>query len=93
MGRRPKQRRQSHGSAWHRKQTGCWYYTMPGTKKRVALFDEQGERIRGRENKMAAEVVLAREKLSWADEGAGSSGGEGIVARVCSEYLQYCERG
>ncbi len=93
MGRKAKPRRQSHGSAWHWIQTDCWYYTMPGTKKRVALFDEQGERIRGHENKVAAEVALAREKLSWANETGGSSGGEWIVARVCSEYLQYCEQG
>lgn len=93
MGRKAKQRRQSHGSAWHWKQTDCWYYTQPGTKKRVALFDEQGERIRGRDSKMAAEVALAREKVSWVDEAGSSSGGEWIVARVCSEYLLYCERG
>ena len=55
MGRKAKPRRQSHGSAWHWIQTDCWYYTMPETKKRVGLFDEQGERIRGRENKMTAE--------------------------------------
>ena len=44
MGRKAKQRRQSHGSAWHWIQTDCWYYTLPCTKKRVANFDEQGER-------------------------------------------------
>ena len=95
MGRKRRQRRQSHGSAWHWKQTDCWYYTMPGSRKRVPLFDEQGERIRGKKNKEAAEFALAREKLSWETE-AGSvadGGGERIVARVCSEYLQYCERG
>jgi hypothetical protein len=32
MGRPRKQRRQPHGSAWHWKQTDCWYYTLPGTK-------------------------------------------------------------
>lgn len=66
---------------------------MSGTKKRVALVDEQEERIRGRENKITAEVAPARERLSWANETGGSSGGEWIVARVCSEYLQYCEQG
>lgn len=50
MARNRKQRRQQHGSAWHWKQTDCWYYTEPGTKKRVPLFDEHGERIRGKEN-------------------------------------------
>ena len=95
MGRKRKPRRQAHGSTWHWKQTDCWYYTMPGTKQRMGLFDEQGQRIRGKENQDAAELALAREKLSWGGEANGSSrgGGEWIVARVCSEYLQYCERG
>ena len=92
MGRKRKQRRQAHGSAWHWKQTDCWYFTMPSTRQRVPLFDEHGERIRGKENKEAAELALAREKLSWDTEGA-SGNGEWLVARVCSEYLQYCERG
>lgn len=95
MGRMRKQRRQSHGSAWHWKQTDCWYYTLPGTKKRVPLFDEDGERIRGKENKEAAELALAREKLTWEDgsQKAAASDGPWLVARVCSEYIQYCERG
>ena len=63
MARKRKQRRQQHGSAWHWKQTDCWYYTMPSTKKRVALFDEDGQRIRGKRNKEAAEIALAKEKL------------------------------
>jgi integrase len=68
---------------------------MPGTKKRVPLFDENGGRIRGKENREAAELALAREKLTWEDEGPGQSGGNGqwLVAGVCSEYIQYCERG
>ena len=95
MGRKRRQRRQPHGSAWHWKQTDSWYYTMPGTKKRVPLFDEDGQRIRGKSSKEAAELALARQRLSWDDETAGTPGGEGpwLVARVCSEYLQYCERG
>lgn len=56
MGKKAKKRRQSHGSVWLWKQTDCWYYTKPGEKKRVALFDENGERIRGKENREAAEV-------------------------------------
>ncbi|QDU94466.1 tyrosine-type recombinase/integrase [Lignipirellula cremea] len=94
MGRQRKQRRQSHGSAWHWKQTDCWYYTMPGSKKRVALFDEKGERIRGRENKEAAEVALAKERVAWSDDAApGPGSGQWLVARVCSDYIQYCEQG
>ncbi len=64
MGRKRKQRRRPHGSAWHWKQTDCWYYTLPGTKKRVALIDKDGQRIRGKEKKEGAEVALAREKLT-----------------------------
>ncbi len=94
MGRKAKKRRQSHGSAWLWKQTNCWYYTQPGTKKRVAIFDENGERIRGKENKEAAEIAFAREKVTWdVDVVDAVGGGEWVVARVCSEYLQYCEQG
>ncbi|MEQ8788664.1 MAG: tyrosine-type recombinase/integrase [Pirellulaceae bacterium] len=67
---------------------------MPGTKKRIGLFDEQGQRIRGKDNREAAQQALAREKLTWeTDAGGPTGGGEWIVARACSEYLQYCERG
>jgi integrase len=92
---RKRKRRQSHGSAWHWQQTDCWYCTLPGTKKRVGLFDEKGQRIRGAENKEAAELALARLKLSGDGWPAGTMPDHGnwIVARVCSEYLQYCERG
>jgi len=34
-------RRQARGSAWHWRQTDCWYYTQPGTKKRMPLVDEK----------------------------------------------------
>jgi integrase len=92
---RKKHRRQGHGSAWHWKQTDCWYYTLPGTKKRLPLFDEDGQRIRGKDNKQAAQRALARIQLGGeaaltASPGAGE---EWLVARVCSEYLQYCQRG
>ncbi len=93
MGRPRKQRRNPHGAAWHWKQTDCWYFTLPGTKKRVALFDENGDRIRGRDNQDAAEHALARAKLSGEMQGAAPVADQAwIVARVCSEYLQYCER-
>ena len=95
MGRKRKQRRQPHGSAWHWRRTDCWYYTMPGTKKRVALFDAEGRRIRGKENKEAAELALAKEKVSWETEATDTRAAHGqwLVAGVCSDYLQYCERG
>ena len=88
MARNRKQRRQQHGSAWHWKQTDCWYYTEPGTRKRVPLFDEQGERVRGKENKEAARLALARVKL--VDELSPqptTSSGEWTVAKVCEIYL------
>ena len=59
MGRPRKKRRNPQGSAWHWKQTDCWYYTLPGTKKRMPLFDEDGERIRGTDNQESAEHALA----------------------------------
>jgi integrase len=92
---RKRTRRQSHGSAWHWEQTDSWYYTLPGTKRRVPLFDEDGNRIRGVDNKKAAQLALARVKLGrgWRPEAPPASPDEWIVAKVCSEYLQYCERG
>jgi integrase len=95
MGKKRKQRRQSHGSAWHWKQTDSWYCTMPGTKKRVPLFDDQGHRIRGKEGREAAEMALAKLRLSWEGEAGDvpGSSGEWLVARVCSDYLEYCKRG
>jgi len=94
MGRR-KTRRGSHGSAWHWKQTDAWYYTLPGTKRRVGLFDDDGQRIKGVSNKKSAELALARLKLNgdWEHEPAPSGSEEWLVARVCSDYLQYCQRG
>ena len=91
-----KLRRQSHGSAWHWKQTDSWYYTLAGTKKRVPLIDEDGNRIRGLDNKKAAQLALARVNVSgqWQPTSDGSAPAEAwIVAKVCSDYIQYCERG
>lgn len=88
MGKKRVKRRQQHGSAWHWKQTDCWYYTEPGTRKRVPLFDEKGERVRGKENKEAARMALARAKL--ADELQPTQRrdeGDWSVARVCDVYL------
>jgi integrase len=94
MGRNRRQRRQQHGSAWHWKQTDCWYYTQPGTKKRLPLFDESGRRIRGKENQDAAETALAKTKVAAESDSANPGGQQRwLVAKVCLEYLQYCERG
>ena len=64
---RKKTRRQPHGSAWHWKQTDCWYFTPPGSKGRQPLFDEQGRRIRGLHNRQAAQRALARLRLAGDD--------------------------
>lgn len=92
---RGKSRRQSHGAAWHWKQTDAWYYTLPGTRRRVPLFDEDGNRIRGLENKADAQRAMARVKLGqgWRPEAPPAAAEEWIVAKVCSEYIQYCQRG
>ena len=95
MGKNRKKRRQPHGSAWYWKRTGCWYYTLPGTKKRVPLFDDQGQRFRGLDQKTQANLALAKILLT-KDPGSGASGvppEAWLVAKVCSDYLQYCERG
>jgi hypothetical protein len=94
--RRKQKRRQAHGSAWHWKQTDCWYYTLPGTKKRMPLFDEDGKRICGVESKKAAQLALARLQLAGDWQAAAerpAAPEEWLVAKVCSEYLQYCKRG
>ena len=60
MGRKRRQRRQSHGSAWHWKQTDIWYYTPPGTKRRVALRDDRGRLFhRFRDGELAVEAQAA----------------------------------
>jgi integrase len=95
-GRPKRTRRQAHGSAWHWKQTDCWYYTLAGTKKRIPLFDDDGKRIRGIDQKKAAQLAMARVKLDaeWRPTAEAAPGsGEWLVAKVCSEYIQYCERG
>lgn len=91
--------RQRRGSAWYWKQTDSWYYTPTGSKQRVGLFDEAGKRIRGKGNKQAADLALARVqvaagfKLAPVREPVPSKASQPwIVAKVCSEYLQYCER-
>ena len=87
--------RQRHGRAWHWKQTDCWYYTPPGTKRRVPLFDEDGKRVRGKENDKAADLALARMKAAgkWRPPAEPAPANEWSVVKVCSEYIQYCDRG
>jgi len=90
-----KQRRRTRGSAWHWRQTDGWYYTPPGTKRRVPLLDEDGKRIRGKENRQVAELALARVKVAgdWRPEVEPVPGDEWLVARVCSEYIERCQQG
>jgi integrase len=61
----------------------------------VPLLDEEGARVRGKDNKEQARLALARVKLVEQGElpAAPTAGGEWLVARVCSEYIQYCDRG
>lgn len=91
----PPRRRRSKGLPWHWRQTDAWYYTPPGSKKRVPLFDVRGHRIRGKDQRQAAELALARLKVNgqWRPTAAPTDHPEWLVARVCSDYLQYCEHG
>ena len=86
-------RRRSRGSAWYWQQTDTWYFTPPGTQKRVPLTDEAGKRIRGEDNKKAADLALARVKVArqWRPEAESTTHNDWLVARVCSEFIQICE--
>jgi len=99
MSRNSTQRRQRHGSAWYWKQTDAWYYTPPGTKRRVPLLDGDGKRIRGSAGRQTARLALSRVQLQQGlapakDEStmAVASPSVWTVARVCSEYVTHCER-
>ena len=85
-------RRRSRGSAWHWRQTDGWYFTPPGTKRRVRLLDEDGRPIRGKESRQAAELAFARVKVSgnWRPEAEKVGDDLWLVARVCSLYIEYC---
>lgn len=87
-----KKRRRPRGSAWHWRQTDCWYFTPPGTRRRVPLKDEAGRRIRGAGNRQAAELALARIKVArqWRPEADEVTADEWLTARACSEYVQHC---
>ena len=93
MARQRKQRRQQHGSAWHWKQTDGRCFALPGTKTRVPLFDEHGDRIRGKENKELARLALARTKLADELSRPPASASDGwSVAKVCDVYLTNLHR-
>lgn len=90
----PTKQRRRRGSAWYWKQTDCWYFTPPGTKQRVPLVDVDGQRIRGTENRKAAETALARVKLAgqWRPAADTPTATTWLVAKVCAEYIGYVER-
>ncbi len=89
---RNRKRRQAHGSAWHWRQTDAWYITEPGTRKRIPLFDGKGNRIRGRGNKEAAQLALARLKLQGESSDPAPALEDGTVARVFDVYLNDLRR-
>ncbi len=94
MAANTKRQRRQRGSAWHWRQTDCWYYTPPGTKRRVRLVDENGKPVRGKDNRQAAELALARVRVAgqWRPTAEPAGESEWRVARVCSKYIEYCER-
>ncbi|MDP6557796.1 MAG: hypothetical protein QGG71_24225, partial [Pirellulaceae bacterium] len=87
-------RRKSRGTAWYWRQTDSWYYTPPGTKRRVRLLDEDGRPIRGTQNRPTAELALARVKATgnWRPQPEEVSEGLWLVGRVCSEFIEHCKQ-
>ena len=94
MGTDGRHRRRPRGSAWHWRQTDSWYYTPPGTNRRVPLADKNGKRLRGKHNYQAAQLALARVKVAghWRPAAEPAAEGEWLVAKVCSRFIQYCEQ-
>ncbi|WP_166821978.1 tyrosine-type recombinase/integrase [Thalassoroseus pseudoceratinae] len=86
--------RRSRGKAWHWKQTDSWYFTPPGTKQRVRLYDEAGRPIRGQDNRQAAELALARVKAAgnWRPSPEHAPENQWQVAKICSHYIDYCQQ-
>lgn len=100
MAKTAAQRRQRHGSAWYWIQTDSWYYTPPGTKRRVALLDENGKRIRGLQSKQVAGLALARVRVAAGGKPKAAAeptdpqpAQTWLVAKVCADYIDYCQRG
>ena len=64
-------------------------------KKRMPLFDENGQRICGKENQEAADLALAQMKAAgkWRPLAEPAPASEWSVVKVCSEYIQYCNQG
>ncbi|MCH7727832.1 MAG: site-specific integrase [Planctomycetes bacterium] len=87
-------RRRSRGNAWHWRQTNSWYFTPPGTKRRVRLHDEDGHPIRGKGNRQVAELALARIKAAgnWRPEAQDNGEDSWLVAKICSLFVEHCEQ-
>ena len=85
--------RRSRGRAWYWEQTDSWYFTPPGTKKRLRIVDTTGRPVRGKENSQLAELALARVKADgdWLPTPEQKSKVVIQVAMVCSRYLEHCE--
>jgi integrase len=87
-------RRRTRGNAWYWRQTDSWYFTPPGTKRRVRLKDERGNPIRGEQNKHDADLALARVKAdgNWRPAADPTEKRELLVAEVCAEFIADIER-
>ncbi|MBA2115025.1 tyrosine-type recombinase/integrase [Bremerella alba] len=87
-------KRRSRGRAWYWRQTDTWYFTPPGTKRRVRLVDERGNPVRGQSSIDQAELALARVKAAgdWRPEVKPAEESDWIVAKVCSIYIENCEK-
>ena len=85
--------RRSRGRAWYWQQTDSWYFTPPGTKKRVRLFDKTGRPVRGKENAQQAELALAQVKAdgNWLPTPDQKDSGAPQVAKVCSRFIEHCD--
>jgi integrase len=99
MANTDRRRRGHRGAAWYWSQTDCWYYTPTGTKRRVPLVDDDGKRIRGKENRSSAMLAVARAKLTtdWRPESKDAPDNvndakPSLVAGICSEYVESSQR-
>ena len=92
---KPQQKRQrrAKGSAWYWKQTDTWYFTPPGTRRRVPLLDDQGRRIRGSGNRQAAELALARHKVAGTWRPSAEVTDNGTVATLHAGDMHLCASG
>lgn len=56
-----RRKRTANGTPWHRKFDDAWYVTLDG--KRHPLRDEHNKKVKGKDNRQAAELAVARLKL------------------------------